>query len=405
MTTRDYLFIGLVSALVIAVCVGLFRVNRGLDGGGDFLVHWAAARGFLFDKIDPYSGAVPARVQELVYGGQAAAGQEPYILDTPFQLLLLYFPFALPADPIIARSLFTVVLQLGMFAFAVFSLRLTGWSFPIPLAVIFALFAVFNFYSIQAVYEASPVLLMGLCYAAVLLLMQADLDELAGMLLAVSLYYWEVGGPFVILVLLHAYRRKRVRLFAGLLMLSAVLLVISFLVYPGWIIPFLRAAWNNLKIDFGFTGYTALNALFPLQGQWLTLALSASLLALIGYEFSRVKFEDDRHFFWTACMSLAAAPLLGFRTELEHLAILILPLAWVCAVLQERWQRAGKWIAFLLILLAALLPWALSLNVNSRIIGQILFLFLPLFTLFSLYWVRWWAIRPPRIWSDLIERR
>lgn len=394
----------MVAALLIAVCVGLFRINRTLGEGGEFLTHWAGARAFLFDKVDPYSGVIPARVQELVYGGPAAAGLEPYILDTPFQLMLLYFPFALPGDPVIARALFTVCLQLGLFTFALLSLRLTGWDFPIPLAVVVVFFAVLNFYSLQAMLQASPVLLLGLAYAAILLLMRAGLDEFAGMLLAVCLYYWEVGGLFVVLVLLHAYRRKRGGLFAGLFMLSIVLFFISFLAYPGWLIPFLRAAWNNLKFDFGFNTYSTLTLLFPAQGTVLAFGLSAIMVMLIGYEFNRVNFEDDRHFFWTACMSLAAAPLLGFRTEMEHLAVLILPLTLVFAVLQDRWTRWGVWIAFLLTLIGGLLPWAVSLEVSSPLKDQLLFLFMPFFTLVSLYWVRWWAIRPLRIWSDLIKR-
>jgi hypothetical protein len=34
----------------------------------------------------------------------------------------------------------------------------------------------------------------------------------------------------------------------------------------------------------------------------------------------------------------------------------------------------------------------------------LIFLFLPLFTLLGLYWIRWWAIRPPRIFTDLARR-
>ena len=48
--------------------------------------------------------------------------------------------------------------------------------------------------------EASPVLLLGLIYAGILFALRAEQDELAGALMAVSLYYWEVGGPFLILV-------------------------------------------------------------------------------------------------------------------------------------------------------------------------------------------------------------
>ena len=52
---------------------------------------------------------------------------------------------------------------------------------------------------------------------------RAEQDELAGALMAVSLYYWEVGGPFLILVAWWAYRERRRRVFAGLGMITFAL--------------------------------------------------------------------------------------------------------------------------------------------------------------------------------------
>ena len=175
--------------LFIAISTGLVFANLTLKGGGgDFYVHWVAGRGFFFEnikhgkyqaqtedkivegvlqRIDPYSARIPARVQKLVYDDSAKAGDEPYILDTPFQILPLYFPFALFSDPVLARALFTLILQLAMFVLAILSLRLTEWEAPRLLAVLFVILAVLNFYSIQAVYEASPGVLLGRLYAGI----------------------------------------------------------------------------------------------------------------------------------------------------------------------------------------------------------------------------------------------
>ena len=45
----------------------------------------------LFEKGDPYSGLTAAFVQEQVYGRSAHSGEKPYVLTTPFFILLLYF--------------------------------------------------------------------------------------------------------------------------------------------------------------------------------------------------------------------------------------------------------------------------------------------------------------------------
>jgi hypothetical protein len=409
LTPRDYQFIALVVVVFLAVCAALVYANLTLKGGGDFYVHWVGGRAYLFDNIDPYGGEVSARVQQLVYGGFTNAGDEPYILDTPFQILPFYYPFSFLSDPAISRALFTLLLELTLFVLAVLSLLLTGWETPRIFALLFVFFAVFNFYTFQAINEASPVLILGLLYIGILFAYRAELDEVTGALMAFSFYYWEVGGPFLILVFLRVYNEQRNRIFAGFFMTSLVLFFISFLSYPGtnWIIPFLRATVNNLRADFGFNIHTIFVQIWPSQGRIIAWVFSIALFIVLGYEWSFARTGDFRHFYWASCLSLAAAPLLGFRTEMEHLAVLIIPLALVFAIVHDRWRRLGDGLTILFMLVIFFLPWILYLYALDRfgaITYEVIFLFLPVSTLIGLYWIRWWAIRPPRILSDFTNR-
>ncbi len=391
----------------LAICAALISANLTLKGGGDFYVHWVGARAFLFDKIDPYSGEVAARTQQLVYVGSAKAGDEPFILDTPFQILLLYFPFSLFSNPTVARAIFTLLLELALFAFATLSLRLTEWESPRMFGILFIFLAVFNFYAFQAVYESSPVLFLGLWYVGILFAYRAEADELVGALAVLSLYHWEVGAPFLVLLGLRAYHEKRTRIFAGFFMLGLILLFLSFLAYPNWLIPFLRATTNNLRADFGFNVRVILVDLFPAQGNALGWILTIGLFILLGFEWSSARAGNFRHFYWASCLSLAAAPLLGFRTEMEHLAVLVIPLALVFAIVHDRWQRFGNSLTVLLMFTIFIFPWLfyfLDRYSPETIARELTFLFLPLSTLIGLYWIRWWAIRPPRIHSDLAHR-
>jgi hypothetical protein len=402
LTSRDYLFIALVVILFLAISTGLIFLNLKLTGGGDFYIHWVASRGFVFERIDPYSGQVPALVQQLVYDGAAKAGDEPYILDTPFQILLLYFPFSLLSDPQLARAIYTLVLELALLGLAIHSLRLTDWEVPPAFAVLFVIVVVINYYSYQAILEASPVLLLGFVYAEILLLLRTDMDELTGALLAVSVYFWEVGAPFLFLVLLRLYYEKRTRVFSGFFMLSVVLFLISFLGYPGWILPFLRAVTNNLRAGFGFNVFAAFARLWPSHGYAAAWIFIAVFIFVLGYEWNLARSGEPRRFYWAACLSLAAAPLLGFRTEMEHLAVLIIPLALICSIIYQRWRRLGAGMAYLFLLAVLSVPWAIYFFAYDTLTREILFLLLPLSTILGLYWIRWWAIRPPRIWTDLI---
>jgi hypothetical protein len=407
LSPRDYQFIALVTVIFLVICAALISANLTLKGGGDFYVHWVASRAFLFDRIDPYGAEVPARVQQLVYGAAARAGDEPYILDTPFHLLPFYYPFALFSDPIVVRAVFTLFLELGLFALAILSLLLTGWESPRMFALLFAILAVFNFYTFQAIYEASPVLLLGLFYVGILFAYRAEADEVAGALAALSFYYWEVGLPFLILLFWRARYQQRNRVFAGFFMFTFILLFLSFLTYPSWIIPYLRASLNNLRADFGFNIRDILIDFFPAQGEALGWILTIGLFILLGYEWNAAISGDFRRFYWASCLSLAAAPLLGFRTEMEHLAVQVIPLALIFAIVHDRWRRFGNSLTLTLILIIFTFPWLfyfLDLTRSETIARELTFVFLPLSTLVGLYWIRWWAIRPPIIHSDLTKR-
>ncbi|HNN12522.1 MAG TPA: hypothetical protein PKL78_03125 [Anaerolineales bacterium] len=409
LTPRDYQFIILALLVVAVASFGLVRVNLSLPrGGGDFLVHWVASRGFITERLDPYSGEVPARVQQLVYGGAAQAGSEPYILDTPFHLLLLYFPFALLPDPQTARAIFNLLLELSLLALALLSLRLTDGRTPLWFALLFVLFGVTSLYAFQAILESNPVILLGLFYAGILWALKSDQDEFAGALAAFSCYYWEVGLPFLLLVLWRSYRQGRTRILASFGLWTLVLGAVSFLVYSNWFLAYLRAGMNNLRADFGFSVFTTLRQLFPTYGQVIAWAVIVILLIALGYEWNPSLLEDDRRFYWVACLSLAAAPLLGFRSELENLSVLLIPLALVFSIILDRWGRLGGMLVFLLLLAVAGLPWGLYFLVLPGFLiksGEVMYLFLPVFTLVGLYWVRWWALRPPRLWVDLVSRR
>jgi hypothetical protein len=79
---------------------------------------------------------------------------------------------------------------------------------------------------------------------------------------------------------------------------------------------------------------------------------------------------------------------------------LILPLILVSAMLSERWQQGGQWIAVFLTLVVFVWEWALLiLDLNSYQPGMQLNLLipLPLILFIGLYWVRWWAIKPNRL--------
>jgi hypothetical protein len=75
------------------------------------------------------------------------------------------------------------------------------------------------------------------------------------------------------------------------------------------------------------------------------------------------------------------------------------------SILDERWSRPGRWgVAAILLLVIFLGLWmitaSLYLNGDSAALKYVLVLGFPVLLVIGLYWMRWWAVRPPRTWSD-----
>ena len=407
LTPRDYQFISLVLVAFIAISFGLVRFNLKFQGrGGDFFVEWAGLHSFVVDKVEPYSWDVASRVQSLVYGRPALLGDQPYILTTPFHLLLLYFPFAIISDPGLARAMFVYALELALAAFLILGMRLSGWNPSALQIIMFLMVGLFNFYSAEAVLDASPVLLLGLVYLGIVVSLEKGLDELAGALIAVSLYYWEVGAPFLLLIILRVVNQRRIRVFAGIGMVTVILLTISFLLYPGWVIPYLRAGMNNFRFLFGYDTFYVFSRLWPAYGRYFSRIFVAFLLVMVVYEWSLAAYADERRYHWAISLALSVTPLLGLRTNLQNLAILLFSLAYIFGIIQDRWKRKGDWLVVIIMLAVLGIPWALTwLSVKGYVFlaREILFLFLPLTCIIGLYWIRWWVHRPPRLWAELVR--
>ncbi|MBI2759405.1 MAG: hypothetical protein HYX49_12110 [Chloroflexi bacterium] len=399
---------GLAALIVLSVWVGAnIWLSRIIPGGGGFFSGWAGARSFLFDRIQPYSGTVAGQVQQLVYGRSARPGENPYILTTPFFLLPVYFPFALIADPAIARGLWMFFAEAALLATALLILRLIEWQPRRFFLIAFFLLSIFSFYPAVSFIEGSPAAFLGLLYFCILWAYYFEQDELAGALLVFSLFLWGAGFLFLILLFSRIILERRARVLAGFGMTLSILLVISFLIFPGgnWIYPFLTANLAAIRSGFGVTTSSIFLRLWPIYGTRITQSVAVFALIMLLYEWYRAHHTDFRRFIWVACLTLAATPLIGFPTEMSSLVVLFPGLALIFAATAERW-RAGYWLAGMLFLIVLVVPWSLfvrGLLFRGQIAQDLLFLFYPVFTIAGLYWTRWWFIRPPRTWLDHVR--
>jgi uncharacterized membrane protein len=88
--------------------------------------------------------------------------------------------------------------------------------------------------------------------------------------------------------------------------------------------------------------------------------------------------------------------------------VLYIPLILVFSVIQERWQKSGRWLIIALRLFIFVAGWTQFINkilINPNASQLDLIYPLSIFLLVTLYWVRWWAVRPIRLYiQEMLSR-
>jgi hypothetical protein len=249
---------------------------RTVVGGEWLLMRWNAIRSFLGLQIDTsvgfkgwramtpghaappgeisilrpqpniYGGRIAHPIQEAVYGREAFTNEYKYILSDPFPFVLLYTPLAFLASFPLVRALWMLAAEAALLVSVLFSYRLSEWTPPLVLNILLIGFGVLGFFSLNALLTASPAILLNLIYLGILLALRNQYDELAGALLLLSAYQWEVGGLFFFMILIYVLANRRWGVLAGFGMALIVLMIVAFLVDPGWGLPYIRAVLSNL---------------------------------------------------------------------------------------------------------------------------------------------------------------
>jgi hypothetical protein len=362
----------------------------------DFLVPWLAARTFLDYGDSPYSHPATQRAQIVYYGRIAEDGEDLLILWLSFPAELFYFPIALIPNYALARGLWMTLSEAALVASAFIALRLTGWKpsrFLLPLALLFPVLWIFGFMNLLA---SSPVPFVVLASVGALLALRSGQDEVAGALLVVLLLKIGIFGIFLLFVLWWSIYHRRWRVLAGLVMALGILLLLSFLLLPDWIMPFVRGLYWHTIHNPGLSFYRILGSIWPVVGPRLGWVLTAFLLVMLFVEWREVCYRDFRHTLWTVCLTLAITPLLGFPLAVNDFAILVLPLFLIATILGERWPgRRLRGPAGIVLVAAWIALWGLAQAPGLAPL-------LPILLVIGLYWIKWWAVRPPRTALEIL---
>jgi hypothetical protein len=402
-----YLSIILIILTLVLITWANYNFVQQNPGGNDFLVHWVGTRALFIDGVSPYSDVVAERIQTLAYGRPALPGEHELRVAYPLYSVLVFLPFALFGDYEVARALWMTALEVGLISLAMLSLRLARWKMSLWLLPLFLLFSILWYHSLRPLINGNAVILVALALVAAFAALKSGRDELAGVLLGFSTIKPHLVIVPILFILIWTISYRRWRTLAWLLITVVMLSLSAMLFVPDWPLQNLREILAYSSYNPPGTPGAVFETLLPATGRQLGWALSAILgLILMGEWFFAWK-KDYRWFLWTGCLTLVISQWIGIQTDPGNFILLFLPLVLVFSKWAERWGRPGNILITIAMLLLFLLPWAIFLQTVSYgdqpLQHPVMFFPMPLFLLLTLYWVRWWSIKPRKLLVDKLR--
>jgi hypothetical protein len=192
----------------------------------------------------------------------------------------------------------------------------------------------------------------------------------------------------------------RYRILAGFLMTITLLAAISLLVFPSWPMQFLVNGINEWRAQVLPSTFRSLENWFPGIGIRLAQGLRAIAIAVLFFEWQAVRGKGSHWLYWTMSLTAVLTPYFGMKYAPGWTAFSLPAVILVLSVMGQRWGVLGRLAAVFIALLLLAGLWAAHLAGLNAI-----FLFgYPLLMAVLLYWVRWWATRPPRLWMDMVSQ-
>jgi hypothetical protein len=393
---RKWLVIVLAAIVVFAILtIANYQFANANPGGNDFLVHWLGTRNFFLTGESPYSDATALKIQTMVYGRAAQAGEHQLRVAYPLYSIFLFAPFALFGDFTLARSLWMSVLELCLFGIAVFSVRLTFWKPKTWLIGLFILFTLFSYHGIRPLINGNAVILITFLMVLALIAIRNNNDEITGILLAVVTIKPQNALLFIGFILLWAIVNKRSRIITWFLGAMVIFVGFSILLIPDWMVQNLREIVRYPSYNPDGTVGAVLKTAWGAIGERVSIGLSFVLLVALLAEWWLSRHATTRRFLWTAFLTLAISQWIGIQTDPGNF-ILLYPGVFYCFYLiADRWGARSNLFLVVSLAVVAVGIWVIFLTTLVQsyqpIQSSAMFFPMPLIAFGLLYWVRWWV--------------
>lgn len=390
---------------MIGLTWGNLQFARENPGGNDFLVHWTGTRVFLTEGISPYSDVTAVRIQTAVYGRPAQPGEHELRFAYPLYSILFFLPFAFIKDFTVARAVYMTVLEVGLLGLGFLSLRSSKWK---PGAIWVGLFVVFGllwYHGLRPIINGNVVILVALGLTGAFLSVRKGGDELAGVLLAFFTIKPQViliPGIFLLFWTIAHGRWKLLIWFIGTV---ALLSGASALLLPDWILQNLREVMRYPGYNPPGTPGQALSTWLPAMGERIGIGISILVGLVLLIEWVLAVRRGGTGLEWVFGLTLVLSQWSGIQNDPGNYVVLLPAIPVLFRAWEERWRRVGRLVTILTMILIFIGIWWVFVGTieftYQPVQSPVMIFILPGILIILLFWVRWWAVHPQKVWADI----
>jgi hypothetical protein len=385
--------------MVLAIITGLGIANYQFvletPGGNDFLPRWVGASYWLVQGINPYDPQVSLAAQRMIYGRAADPTQNEDIAHFVYPLpsMIFFAPFGLLPYPV-ARAVWMTLLEIGLALLISVGVQLAGWKPSRKMMALLIIFSIGWYHGFRSVIVGQFAVIEALIMTGALLAVQRRQDNLAGVLVGLSISKPQMSALLILFILVWAIRSKRWELVLWTIGTLTALIGVSLVLINDWPLLWIRQLLEYSNYTSNPTTITILAGLIPSVSVTLTYGLTVLISLYLLWEWVVAMGKGDRWFQWTAALTIVITNIIPLRTATTHYVVLLPALFMIFSAWNERWGKNGR-IAIVFSLIVLLIGlWALFLiSVEGNIESAVMYLPIPILSLFGLWWSRWWIVR------------
>jgi hypothetical protein len=402
----QYLVVVIIVLSIIGVGLLSAFVMSSVPFTDDFVLPWAAGRLWLLDGESPYAPSIIQQSASVIDETPFLASlPDTPVYSQPLLSLVIYLPLSLISYAA-ARVIWMTILAICVGLIGFFAIQLSGWKGSPFVQFGAILLMVFWLPGASAILagQIAPIIIV-LILAGVYLVVN-DQDTTAGLLLSLTFSFFPTSGLILIVLLIWGISVRRWSLLSGYFSGVIFLLVISWLVMPSWF-----TEWAAIMLDtyqgWGWVSTPLMNLarLLPGIASPLSIFLHGVMIIYSIMLTITILGQSGRAFLYKMFIVFIFAYLLHVQPSIFLLLLLIPAMFMVFRSWAERWGLVGNLLAWCVLILIAGGSWFLvypPFDFTQDAYNPWLSIGYPLLVLMGMVWIRWWALRIPRLPYDTV---